>query len=131
MPLVGVDQDHHIVSEFRIFDIGVLAIAGNFLRSLQHPIHLIEVEVAEQWGNYTALRNADRRRLSAYPSEDALCPRHLPAAPPFLITGHAGQWIAPALTSPDLVLGSQPPAQPHSRVVVERAIGFAGGADLK
>ena len=34
------------------------------------------------------------------------------------------EWIAPALTSPDLVLGSQPPAQPHSRVVVERAIGF-------
>src|ERR1700693_6059402 len=36
-----------------------------------------------------------------------------------------------ALTSPDLVLGSQPPAQPHSRVVVERAIGFAGGADTE
>src|SRR5208283_5754262 len=32
------------------------------------------------------------RRLSAYPSEDALCPRHLPAAPPFLITGHAGHY---------------------------------------
>ncbi len=41
------------------------------------------------------------------------------------------EWIAPALTSPDLVLGSQPPAQPHSRVVVERAIGFAGGADTE
>src|ERR1700730_3137256 len=40
-------------------------------------------------------------------------------------------WVAPALTSPDLVLGSQPPAQPHSRVVVERAIGFAGGADTE
>jgi hypothetical protein len=26
---------------------------------------------------------------------------------------------------------SQPPAQPHSRVVVERAIGFAGGADTE
>jgi hypothetical protein len=50
---VGVDQDHQIVSESRIFDIGVLAIAGNFLRSLQHPIHLIEVDVAEQWGNDT------------------------------------------------------------------------------
>ena len=31
-------------------------------------------------------------RLSAYPSEDALCPRHLPAAPPFLIAGHAGHY---------------------------------------
>ena len=30
--------------------------------------------------------------------------------------------IAPALASPDLVLESEPPAQPHSRVVVECAI---------
>ena len=30
--------------------------------------------------------------------------------------------IAPAVASPDLVLESEPPAQPHSRVVVERAI---------
>src|SRR5207237_3698196 len=41
------------------------------------------------------------------------------------------EWIAPALASPDLVLGSQPPAQPHSRVVVERAICLAGGADTE
>src|ERR1019366_6791159 len=42
MSLVGVDQDHQIVSESRIFEIGVLAIAGTRPRSLQHPIHLIE-----------------------------------------------------------------------------------------
>src|SRR5882757_3561129 len=41
------------------------------------------------------------------------------------------EWIAPALTSPDLVLESQPPAQPHSRVVVERAICLAGGTDTE
>src|SRR5882757_10508348 len=41
------------------------------------------------------------------------------------------EWIAPALASPDLVLESEPPAQPHSRVVVERAVRFAGGADTK
>src|SRR6266851_2598229 len=41
------------------------------------------------------------------------------------------EWIAPALASPDVVLRSQPPAQPHSRVVVERAIRFAGGADTE
>src|SRR3981189_2274942 len=29
------------------------------------------------------------------------------------------EWIGPASASPDLVLGAQPPAQPHSRVVVE------------
>ena len=41
------------------------------------------------------------------------------------------KWIAPALASPDFVLESEPPAQPHSRVVVERAICFAGGADTE
>src|SRR5215471_6491300 len=39
--------------------------------------------------------------------------------------------IAPALASPDLVLELEPPAQPPSRVVVERTIGFAGGADTE
>src|SRR6516164_6662190 len=35
------------------------------------------------------------------------------------------EWISSALASPDLVLEAQPPAQPHSRVVVERPIRFA------
>src|SRR6266576_1538292 len=48
MPLIGVDQDHQIVCEPRIFDIGVLAIAGDLPRSFQHSVHLIEVEVTEQ-----------------------------------------------------------------------------------
>src|SRR6267142_6887456 len=39
--------------------------------------------------------------------------------------------ITPALASPDFVLELEPPAQPHSRVVVERAICFAGGADTE
>src|SRR5215472_3508531 len=39
--------------------------------------------------------------------------------------------ITPALASPDLVLESEPPAQPHSRVVVEHPIRFAGGADTE
>jgi len=33
------------------------------------------------------------------------------------------EWISPASASPDLVFGPQPPTQPHSRVVVERARG--------
>ena len=41
------------------------------------------------------------------------------------------EWIAPASASPDLVLGAQPPAQPHSRVAVERAIRFADGANVE
>ena len=58
MPPVGVDQDDQIVCESRIFDVGVLAIACDLPRSLQHPIHLIEVEVAEQGRDYAALWNA-------------------------------------------------------------------------
>src|SRR6476646_11641452 len=41
------------------------------------------------------------------------------------------EWIAPALASSDLVLAAQPPAQPHSGVVVERAICFTGGANTE
>src|SRR5258706_16449095 len=38
------------------------------------------------------------------------------------------EWIRPALASPDLVLEAQPPAQPHSGVVVERPVRFCDGA---
>jgi hypothetical protein len=40
------------------------------------------------------------------------------------------EWIGPALAPPDFVLGTQPPAQPHSGVVVERPVRFADGASL-
>ena len=36
--------------------------------------------------------------------------------------------ISSALASPDLVLGAQPPAQPHSGVVVDRPVRFRDGA---
>src|SRR6516225_5076228 len=39
--------------------------------------------------------------------------------------------IGSALASPDLVLEAQPPAQPHSRVVVEHPIRCAGGSNTK
>jgi hypothetical protein len=48
MSLVSVDQDHQVVSESRIFDGGVLAVARGLLRPLQHPVNLGEVDVAEQ-----------------------------------------------------------------------------------
>src|SRR4029077_19751766 len=38
------------------------------------------------------------------------------------------EWIGPALASPDLVLEAQPPAQPHSGVVVDRPVRLADGA---
>src|SRR5215472_1698554 len=41
------------------------------------------------------------------------------------------EWISSALASPDLVLVTQPPAQPHSRVVVEHPIRFMRGSNTK
>src|SRR5467141_2439929 len=41
------------------------------------------------------------------------------------------EWISPALASPDLVLGAQPPAQPHSGVVVDRSVRLVDGAYLE
>src|SRR5215471_10969800 len=38
------------------------------------------------------------------------------------------EWIGPALASPDLVLDAQPPAQPHSGVVVDRPVRFGDGS---
>src|SRR5437764_3054128 len=38
------------------------------------------------------------------------------------------EWIGPALASPDLVLDAQPPAQPHSGVVVDRPVRLIDGA---
>jgi hypothetical protein len=34
------------------------------------------------------------------------------------------EWISPALASPDFMLEAQPPAQPHSGVVVDRPVRF-------
>src|SRR3954464_4072410 len=41
------------------------------------------------------------------------------------------KWISSALASPDFVLEAQPPAQPHSCVVVEHPIRFAGCSNTK
>jgi hypothetical protein len=38
------------------------------------------------------------------------------------------EWIGPAPASPDLVLGTQPPAQPHSGVTVERTLSALPGS---
>ena len=50
-----VDQDHLIIGETRVLDVGVLAVMRGLLRPLQHPIHLGEVEIAEQRRDHTAL----------------------------------------------------------------------------
>src|SRR4249919_1496895 len=58
MSRVGVDQDHQIICKPRILDVGVLAEARGLFRPLQHAINLGEVEIAEQWRDDPALRNA-------------------------------------------------------------------------
>ena len=49
MSTVCVDQDHEIVSKTRILDPYVLAVACGLLCSLKHTVHLIEVDITEQW----------------------------------------------------------------------------------
>src|SRR5271157_2510558 len=41
------------------------------------------------------------------------------------------EWIGPAPSSPDFVLGAQPPAYPHSCVGIERPIRLVDGSYLK
>ena len=41
------------------------------------------------------------------------------------------EWIGPALASPDLVLDAQPPAQPHSGVIVDRPIRYVNSANAE
>src|SRR5499433_3577525 len=75
-------------------------------------------------------RRLSRIRLSDKTSR--LRPRHVAAkrgqAYEPEVPVEAREWISPALASPDLVLGAQPPAQPHSGVVVDRPICFGDGA---
>src|SRR5262245_42741862 len=57
MSTVCIDQDHQIVSETRILDVGVFAVACGLLCSFKHTVHLIEVDITEQWGDHSALWN--------------------------------------------------------------------------
>src|SRR6516165_2538919 len=58
MSRVGIEQDHQIVSKTRVLDVGEPAAACHLLRPLEHPVHLSEVEVAEQRRDDPALRAA-------------------------------------------------------------------------
>ena len=58
MSRVSIHQDHQIIGKTRVLDIGVLAVACYLLRPLEHPVHLVEVEITEQWGDHSALRDA-------------------------------------------------------------------------
>src|SRR5215813_8174742 len=58
MPRMSVYQDHQIIGESSILDVGVLAVARGLLRPLQHPIYLCKIDITEQRRDDPALRNA-------------------------------------------------------------------------
>ena len=45
---VAVDQDHQVIGKSSILDVVVASLSGDVLRSLQHLVHLVEIEIAEQ-----------------------------------------------------------------------------------
>ena len=47
---VAVDPNHHVVGKASVLDVEIPPLPGDFPRPLQHPVHLVEVEVAEQRG---------------------------------------------------------------------------------
>src|SRR3954454_7458731 len=90
MSLVGVDQDHQIVCEPRIFDVGVPAISRDLPRSLQHPVYFIEVEVAEQGRDDTP--NAKGNMGTQAMIGRAWCPRPCLHRPDHGGSGSSGGW---------------------------------------
>src|SRR6516225_6508409 len=58
MSRIGIDQDHEVICKTRILEPSVLAVACCLLRPLEHTVHLIEVDITEQWGDHSALRDA-------------------------------------------------------------------------
>ena len=91
--------------------------------------------VAQPWLRFhTPLIEPDmqisRIRLSDKPSR--FRPRHVMPKPAQTyepeVPVEMREWIASASSSPDFMLGAQPPAQPHSRIVVERPIRLVDGA---
>ena len=44
---IGVHQDHEIIGEPGIFEVGVGTTAGDLFGPLQHPIYCSEIQIAE------------------------------------------------------------------------------------
>src|SRR3981189_3758910 len=95
--------------------------------SLVYPWLRFHTPLIEPDMQICRIRLSDKTsRLHPRRAATKLCQPYEPAMPV-----EAREWMAPALVSPGLVLASQPPAQPHSRVVDECAIGFPGGTNTE
>src|SRR5215467_400054 len=79
LPRMTVDQDHQIVGEPGVLDFHPRPLASDFLRPLQHLVHLIKVEITEQGRNHPALRNTLLPRRLQQQLEQ---PQHLSIADP-------------------------------------------------
>src|SRR5271155_3854849 len=58
MSRMRVDPYHHVISKSRVWNMGILFPPRRGNRFFQHSLHLIEVEIAEQRRNHTALGNS-------------------------------------------------------------------------
>src|SRR5713101_9442940 len=57
LPTIVVHEDHQVVGIARVLDVRVRTVSRDRLGPLQHGIHLGEIDVAEEGGDHTALRN--------------------------------------------------------------------------
>src|SRR6266567_2227869 len=57
LPTVVVHEDHQVVCVTHVLHVGVRPVSRDRLGSLQHRVHLREVDVAEQGRDHAALRN--------------------------------------------------------------------------
>src|SRR3984893_1909461 len=55
---MGVDQYHHVIRKPCVLNMGIWLPSGGLNRLLQHPIHLIEIEVTEQRRDHSTLGNS-------------------------------------------------------------------------
>ena len=54
---VSIHQNHQIVGETRVLQVSVGSSTGDLLSPLQHPINLVQVQIAEQGGKHSTLGN--------------------------------------------------------------------------
>src|SRR5271167_3376977 len=123
-PLFMVESECGAVAVGRTYLLPPLSSGG---ASVVRPWLRFHTPLIEPDMQISCIRLSDKTsRLHPRRATAELCQAYEPEVPV-----KVREWIAPALASPDFVLGPEPPAQPHSCVVVERAIRFAGGADTE
>src|SRR5258708_8079845 len=114
---------------------GAVAVGGEFLL---RPLSSGGALVVQPWlGFHIPLIEPDRQisRIRLSDKTSRLRPRHVVPKPAQAyepkVPVKVREWIRSALASPDLVLEAQPPAQPHSGVVVDRPVRRGAGPSFE